>query len=118
MTWIDIDGIRYDSPTADDVTQIHYLARLDRGGASRVEVRTTGRLLDCYSVTKGTAKAIGRCLRCGQCIPLVMARAGLRCPELGSTPILAELERVRGRYARWCSAPAPAPRRSTATRST
>ncbi len=115
MIWIDIDGHRYCSPTADDITQIHYLARLDRGGVARIEVRATGRLLDTYEVTRGTAEAIKRCLQDRCLVPAALGMAGLRCPVIGHTPILAELERVRGRYTRWCSAPAPALSHRSAT---
>ena len=101
MTWIMLLGSRYDGPTADDITQIHYLARMDRGGASPIEIRVPGRLLDSYHVTMRTARAILRCLRAHCTAPLMMAMGGLASPTIGPNPILDELVRVQDRYRRW-----------------
>jgi len=102
MTWIMLLGSRHERPTPDDITQIHYLAKLDGGGVSRIEIRIPGRLLCSYDVTVRTAKAILRCLRERCTAPLMMAMGGLASPTLGPNPILDELIRVRDRYRRWC----------------
>jgi len=94
-------GSEMSPASPEDVVQIHYLSRLDRGGVCRIEVRTPGRLLDSYDVTKRTAEAIGRCLQKRCTVPLQLAFAGLGHPTLGPNPIRNELIRIRDRYRRW-----------------
>lgn len=102
MAWVLLFGRLIEHVTPEDIAQIHYLARLDRGGVCRVEIRTTGRLLDAYEVTTGTARAVLRCLSRHHVLPLQMAVMGLGDEILGDNPIRTELIRVRDRYRRWC----------------
>ncbi len=107
MAWVDILGRRIGNVTAEDIAQLHLLARLDRGGVSRIEIRIPGRLLDSYHVTERMARAIKGCLMAGYRVPLQLAHVALSSPHLGGNPILGELVRVQERYRLWCE-PRPA----------
>ena len=110
MAWIEVLEHRLDHVTPDDIMQLHYLAKLDRGGVCRVVVGAE-RVLDAYEVTKSTAQLIYWCLVSGDIEPVRLALVGLRARDRTARPahpFARELMRVRGRYQRWCS---PAPRR-------
>ena len=55
MAWVTLLDHRIAHVTPEDIAQIHYYAKLDRGGACAVRVGFGDRVLDSYGVTGATA---------------------------------------------------------------